>query len=552
MNTGSHGILEESSAVNTRIHGEAADPFRENKSQLAEKIGKNIGIPVDVKAVAATIESMGLRDIDVQTDYGADTIFELAEEVNLELRRKTAASPQEEKKERFKKAMYAIGRFFKFYLKGSLFAAPMTAQIIVLFALSTSLWAWLFFNERQATIIAIGTILSFIVTAGFAQAVSRRGMFYWQQEIYRLARRISRDFMKAGITTVFISAILIYLVNLIFPFFEQDMILICIMYFILLSILWLNIAILYMLEQYAGILISTVVGGILVWVVMANMGWSIYACHVVGIVVANIVAFLWGFLILDRKATQESGIRKLAKLPRYSIIGWAVSPYFVYGILYFGFLFMDRIIGWSAPLSPNGDPPPYLIWFRTSYEVGIDLALIPFILTIAMHEYTINEFATMLKPTQERTDAFNTKTRNRSFKLFYLRQLFLLGTVAVFSIWLSVLAVNYLETLPDVPLGDSSVTSFVFRWGMVGYAFVAVGLLNSVFFMSLSRPVLVRRAIGLGLIVNVIVGFILSRTVVYYYSVFGMVAGAIVFAAVSTWIAWKVMNELDYYYYSSY
>jgi len=86
---------------------------------------------------------------------------------------------------------------------------------------------------------------------------------------------------------------------------------------------------------------------------------------------------------------------------------------------------------------------------------------------------------------------------------------------------------------------------------MVGYAFLSLGLLNVVFFLSLSRPRFVLRAIGFGLLVNVVVGFILSRVVVYYYSVIGLVAGAFVFGIVSTWYAWQVMSELDYYYYSS-
>jgi len=76
--------------------------------------------------------------------------------------------------------------------------------------------------------------------------------------------------------------------------------------------------------------------------------------------------------------------------------------------------------------------------------------------------------------------------------------------------------------------------------------------LNAVFFLSLSRPRFVLRAIGVGFVVNVVVGFLLSRIVVYYYSVLGLVAGGVVFGLLSTWYAWRVMDELDYYYYSSY
>ena len=539
-------------ALEQRPLKEATDPIEAAKSALAGTIAETVGIPLDVRAVAATLESLGLRDVDAQTDFGAESLFDLAQDIYGRTRQRVIAEgggPQELKR---RGLLRRIGRFIKFYLKGSLFAAPMTAQIIILFALSSSLWAWLFFSERQATVIAVGTILSYIITGGFSQIISRRGMFYWQQEIYLLAKRISLDFLQAGIVLTLVVAILMYVVNLILPIFEQDMILICIMYFVLLSFLWLNVSILYMLEQHLAILLSTVIGGVLVWVIMTYLGWSIYIAHAAGIIASNLIAFLWGRQILVRKARDVAGVQKLAQMPRYSIIAWAVSPYFVYGVMYFGFLFLDRVVGWSAPYSPGGEPSPYIIWFRTAYEVGIDLALISLILTIAMLEYTINEFSTMLIPLQESVAASDVRRHNRSFKGFYVRQLILLVVVAAVSMLVSDIVVDWLRTLPFAAMGDNLVTPFVYFWGKWGYAFLALGLLNAVFFLSLSRPRFVLKSLGVGFLVNVVIGFLLSRVVVYYYSVIGLVAGAVVFGALSTWYAWRVMDKLDYYYYSSY
>ena len=538
-------------ALEQRAPQEVTDPIQAAKCELVDKIAETVGVPMDVRAVAATLESYGLRDVDAQNDFGAESLFDLARDIYRQVRQRVIAEgggPQELKR---RGLLRRLGRFIKFYLKGSLFAAPMTAQIIVLFALSSSLWAWLFFSERQATVIAVGTILSYIVTGGFSQIISRRGMFYWRQEIYLLAKRISQDFLRVGVILTLVVAVLMYVGNLILPIFEQDMILICIMYFILLSCLWLNVSILYMLEEHLAILLSTVIGGVLVWVIMTYVGWSIYISHAIGIIVSNVIAFLWGRQILVRKARDVAGVQKLAKMPRYSIITWAVSPYFVYGVIYFGFLFLDRVIGWSAPYSPGGDPSPYIIWFRTAYEVGIDLALIFLILTIAVLEYTINEFASMIIPVQESIPASDVRRHNRSFKAFYVRQLILLAIVAAVSMIISDIVVDWLSTLPWAAMGDNLVTPFVYGWGKWGYAFLALGLLNAVFFLSLSRPRFVLRSIGAGFLVNVVVGFLLSRIVAYYYSVIGLVAGAAVFAVLSTWYAWRVMDRLDYYYYSS-
>ncbi len=544
--------ISSGAALEQRSLKEATNPIEAAKSALAGTIADTVGIPLDVRAVAATLESLGLRDVDAQTDFGAENLFDLAQDIYGRARRRVIGAgggPQELER---RGLLHRVGRFIKFYLKGSLFAAPMTAQIIILFALSSSLWAWLFFSERQATVIAVGTILSYIVTGGFSQIISRRGMFYWQQEIYLLAKRISQDFLLAGVLLTIAAAILMYIGNLILPIFEQDMILICIMYFVLLSFLWLNISILYMLEKHSAILLSTVIGGIIVWVIMTYLGWSIYISHAVGISVSNLIALVWGRQILARKARDVAGVRKLAQMPRYSIIAWATSPYFVYGVLYFGFLFLDRVVGWSAPYSAGGEPSPYIIWFRTAYEVGIDLALISLVMTIAMLEYTINEFASMIIPVQESISAFDVRRHNRSFKGFYARQLILLAVVTAVSMLVSDIVVDWLRTLPWAAMGDNLVTPFVYFWGKWGYAFLALGLLNAVFFLSLSRPRLVLRSLGVGFLVNVVVGFLLSRIVVYYYSVIGLVAGSIVFGLLSTWYAWRVMDELDYYYYSSY
>jgi len=538
-------------------HQEITDPVERAKSELVGVITETVGIPMDVRAVAATLESLGLRDVDAQTDFGAENLFALAEDIYGRARQRVVAqnglSPFIPPKGGERGGgVRRIGRFFKFYLKGSLFAAPITTQIIILLALGSSLWAWLSFSERQATVIAVGTILSYIVTGGFSQAISRRGMFYWKQENYLLAKRTSQDFLQVGIILTLAVAILMYIGNLILPFFEQDMILICIMYFVLLSGLWLNLSTLYMLEQHLAILLTTVIGGVLVWVIMTYVGWGIYIAHAIGIFASNVIAFLWGYQVLARRARDVAGAQKLARMPRYSIIAWSVGPYFVYGVLYFGFLFLDRVVGWSAPYSPGGEPSPYILWFRTAYEVGIDLALISLILTIAMLEYTINEFSTMIIPTQESVDASDVPRHNRSFKAFYVRQLILLVIVASISMAVSTTIVDRLRMLPWAAMGDDVITPFVYRWGMVGYAFLSLGLLNAVFFLSLSRPYFVLRAIGLGFIVNLVVGVVLSRIVVYYYSVIGLVAGTFVFGVLSTRYTWRVMNELDYYYYSSY
>jgi hypothetical protein len=524
------------------------------KEALADMVLGLTGLPADALAVAATLESTGLRDLDAQQEFGAKNIFALAEDVYEICRRRVAAETTKEPQELKKKNLLLRAlRFIKLYLKGTMFAMPMTGQILLLLLLGYSLWAWLSFGEREATVIAVGTFTSYIVTGGFSQIISRRGMFYLFQGDYLLAKRVVYRFLKLGLLLTLVVAVAFYIFNLIIPIFEQDMILICLVYFVLLSGLWLNVSVLYMLEARLVILAATMLGVGFVWLVMTFTNWGIYVAHAIGIFSANVMAFAWGYQVLSRKARDVVGEKKLARLPRNSILAYVLSPYFLYGVLYFGFLFLDRVIGWSAPLTASGEMSPYIIWFRTPYEVGIDLALISLILTIAMLEYTIHEFSEMLIPVQQSTSGLRIPRHNQAFRSFYVWQSVLLALVAILSIFVAHTIVSWLATINAGPLFlNNAITMFVFYWGMIGYAFVAWGLLNALFLISLSRPRYLLRAIGLAFAVNVVVGFLLSRAVEYYYSVFGLVVGALVFGLLSTWYTWRIINSLDYYYYSSY
>ena len=55
----------------------------DKKKELATLVIKNINNPLDKWAVCATLESMGMRDIDAQKEFAAKDLFELGEEIYL-------------------------------------------------------------------------------------------------------------------------------------------------------------------------------------------------------------------------------------------------------------------------------------------------------------------------------------------------------------------------------------------------------------------------------------------------------------------------------------
>jgi len=508
--------------------------------------------PVDRWAVAAILESRGLRDVDAVERFGKRDIFDLAEEIYIRCRRRLAANPPATEEEPASTWHRRLARFLHFYLRGTLFAMPMAVQIVAVLLLGYALWASLRFNEFQATAVAIGTILSFVVTGGFVQSIGRLGLFYTEQGSYILAKQVCYHLIRRGLITVLAVGLTWYVTNLLSPYYPQSILLISLTYYFLLGALWLTLAVLYTLQQRLAVLLTTTTGlGVILWV-MHFTGWSVYVAHWLGLLTVNLLAFLWGYRVLSQRAWRVSGELRLARLPRLSVLAYATAPYFAYGVLYFGYLFLDRLIGWSA----GREPLPLLIWFRTPYELGVDWALLSLILTIALLEYTVHEFASIIIPMQRRFSAFQIAEHNRFFARFYLRQLLLLAGIAVVSAIVTYRGVLWFRQFDEIrqvrDFFASPITFKVFYWAVAGYGLLAWGLMNSVFFFSFSRPAFVLRALGVAAAVNALVGFALSRTLSYWHSVVGLTVGSLVFALLTTWYAVRLFRNMDYYYYSAY
>ena len=72
-------MLDSSSHINEEVK-------ETNLNELTIKVKELIGNPLSVWAVAATIESLGIRDIDAKTDFGFESVFDLAKVVFTDLK----------------------------------------------------------------------------------------------------------------------------------------------------------------------------------------------------------------------------------------------------------------------------------------------------------------------------------------------------------------------------------------------------------------------------------------------------------------------------------
>jgi hypothetical protein len=525
-----------------------------NRERLIQDVRDLINTPISSWAVAATIESLGVRDIDAETDYGYQSVFDLAEFVYTEIETRILEEGQNEtEKKPHGGVIRNLKFFFKYYSAGLVLSLPMLLQIAAILIFEYALWAWLRFNEAQATVIALGTIAAFVLTGGFIQVIGRLVSKYKGEENYFLASKAIWRVLRIAVPFVLITALVTVIFNFIFPFFPHSMIFLSIVYYVLIAGLLLSAAVLFASELRFMILFSIVVGTITVIFLMEATQLGIYLSQWIAIALTSFLMGIYSYLYYRIKLKTSKQELFKQSLPNGEISFYNNYRFFLYGFIYFLFLFLDRILAWSA-----GPPPPeYIIWFVTPYELGMDWALISFVISIAALEFSIYSFSDYLIPTQKQYSFGDIRKFNSFYTSFYRNQVGVLFVICIISIVVTYFGVLSLKAYQDIvpEIRDffaNPVTYKVFWIAAIGYIFLAWGLLNSLFFFTLNRPSYVVYSIAGALAVNFISGFLSSRLFGFEYATIGLLLGSITFAFSTFVLARKFFKHLDYYYYSAY
>jgi hypothetical protein len=512
--------------------------------QLLKTITKGKSKPFDEWEITALLETNGLRDIDALNEWGEPDLFSLAKKL-LKYVDLIEYEEKETKEERIK-----IKRIIQNYIKGSLFAFPMFIQILAMVIIGFGIWSSIEFSLKEATAIGLATLLALATTGGLSQIIGRKGLFYLKFEEYLLASQITKRLYILGLIFILLLSILFTFINLYFKLFPPYMFQLFIIYYILLSLLFLIFSVFYMIESYGTIAFMTFIGILIVYILFSFLKLNLILSQAIGLIViilmSKIIAF-YKMQKLKKKSESEGAI-----LPNFPSLFYSLYPYFIYGTAYFLFLIMDRTLAWTTSKTYL----PYFIWFNYPYEVGVDWALIPLIVTIALIEVFIYElgYFAFKKINETKADVI------RNFNKYFLRVYKLAGLTfiifGVISILLSFLLPYFLKNFPYffqfVDVFFNNVNIFVFWFASIGYILLSWSLLNCIIFFAYSRHEFALKSILFGLFTNFAIGYTLSRAYYYYYSVIGLTAGAIVFAIISTYYAYNFFKNYDYFYYSAY
>ncbi|MGH3442224.1 MAG: hypothetical protein ACRDUY_09315 [Nitriliruptorales bacterium] len=526
--------------------------------ELATQLTGNVGWLQGSYETAANLESLGLTDDDARDVYGERDIFTLAEEVLAVQRRDqelhVLANAEEARRvelehERYKPEILSLPRTL---LRGLAYGMPMGITVFASLVLLYSLWSYYYFTPAQATAIGLGTALSYFVAGGVTQAIGRRGLMYLRQGMYLMTLKVSMFFVGLGAAiAVGLGVLLFFAFNVVTVIsrFESNL---TIIYFVTLSILWVCLAVLYMLQQEVVFTVAVTFGVTVVYWMREYSGIeSIIVAHQVGILSTAAFSLLaaTGSLWWQHKRHHDPSQPATTELPRLVMLMSSVRTYLLYGTAYFLLLFVDRMLAWTGRM----DFRQTFIWFRADYEAGLNWALLGMLPAFTVLELVLQRFGAAMKPQQLR---YHLSARDRFsafFLRFYLRQILLYFGVALVGVVFAYYGLLALvPSIPELAVIETPETRFAFYFGVIGYLAIGFSLLNLAVFFWLNRPRLAMVSLVPAIVANVAVGYLLSRMFSYHLAAVGLGVGGLVFAAVSTVLCLRVMSNLDYYYYSAF
>ncbi|HEV2718409.1 MAG TPA: hypothetical protein VG323_00200, partial [Thermoanaerobaculia bacterium] len=396
-------------------------PLPSDLCLLTSQVLERIGIPRDHWEITAQLEVMGLRDTDARTLYDRRNLFELGQAIEHLVQQGTVVPPVEAEDPPRKQPS-----FFVHYARGSMFAIPMLLQAAAILTWGYGLWGALDVDVRTGTAIALGFITSFVLSGGFVQAIVRRGLFYVYQQEPALARWVVLRGWWLGARVTLGLLVPAFLFNALYGLLPWDLFFTAALYYAALSLLWLNWSMIYIAASRLWLALSTAIGLAVVIAAARALGWPVIAANAAGLVTAAAISFAAGLRALGPRGRPINP-------PRLTVLVYSTSRYFLYGLLYNLFVFLDRILAWTARTGRE-DFPPYAFWLNARYELGMDLALVVVILLAGVVEASIQTFSNALVPVEKSLLASERARFADWFRAFYRRRVAILAVCAVAAV----------------------------------------------------------------------------------------------------------------------
>lgn len=498
----------------------------------------------DVYDVAAVVESCGWTDRQVESAFGYANVFEVSEELYRQIHVSVQARPiPPPKRTPWRRVIPQIVREF---LRGVAFVFPMAITVASMILLHISLMAYQYFSLPQATALALATFLSFVATGGFSQSMAMAYYLLMGLQQVTEVERIIFWLMRWGFWTSLVLGAGIWGLDIVFPVLPQQLMGFMVLYMITLSVMWLSFSGLYVLRRET--VLTAITGlGVAVVFVLWKYGVPVITAQIFGMFLSAFAGMVASVIIFRKSVIKKEATASVV-ITRPSQLAYTTGPYFAYGMMYFIFIFIDRIISWTT----NTNYMPYAIWFRGQYELGMDWALITLMLPLGAGEVLITTLLNFVHAAEHYEPASRVQSLENGFRRMYYRSVMIISAVALLG-WLS--AHFFAAYASGVPLLYSAtpvqgVEPFVFNWGSGSYVLLAISLFNIqlLFTLAFPRPALQFLSLALG--IDTGVGLLATRLFnQYQFAVFGLLAGSGFLAVATTWAVIRQLPRIDYVLY---
>ncbi len=512
----------------------------EDWGALLQQVLKANPDPQDPLDVTALLESFGWTDHRAQ-EQGHPDLFSMGRELYQDIRTGMRHEPLQRRAmpSWLRLSLHVVVQF----PHGLSFALPMIVSFAAMITLRISLSSYLYFSVAQATAMALATFLSFVATGGFVQSMSNSVYVFLSMNETALARATAWRLMRWGLLVALVLAVLLLGGDLVVPVMPLSLVVFMDVYMVLLSAMWLAFAGLYVLRREQWLTLITLGGVLLTWSLW-RLGLPVVLAQAIALVCTALAALGLASLLLAQ-LSRKHGERSRIVSPRASQLAYVAWPYFAYGVLYFTFIFVDRLVSWST----NNTFMPYYIWFRGEYELGMDWALLALVLPLGTVEVLIHYVSNWLQGANQAIPARDVPRLARGMRAVYTQCLAVFSVGAVASLVLTRQVVVWVAHWPPVHSATptTGVESFVFTWAGIAYIVLAAGLFNVLVLFSLLHPLPALRLVTLAIATDFLVGIVLTRLTGHeHLAVLGLLAGSVFLLAGSTRAVLRALPEIDY------
>jgi hypothetical protein len=213
--------------------------------------------------------------------------------------------------------------------------------------------------------------------------------------------------------------------------------------------------------------------------------------------------------------------------------------FYVYGTVYFSFLFADRLTAGSAVPWVSG----LSFGIDTVYKRGTDLVLLAFLITAALVEYLADSFLRFWQRlATELPQAASEQLRVRLWKR-HSKSMW-----AICSAFPVIALSAWFVFSGSSSLASSSRLLQTAVLGGFGYLMLSMALLEIIILASIDAISMASLAVAVGVAVNLLSGYALSHLWGVQYAAVGLLAGSAVVLWISDAAVRRVLRHPDYHY----